>query len=215
MESLCHFVLTLVITFYHIYLNKLFNKYTLETFHIDETELYHNRLTSVKLTYHFQMTVKLRGAIIKNGITIASLIIFNVVSRVFWTMYTLQKHLGKFSWFQQKLNSWRRSLSYRNQSIDLHSKSMDCGFYMIETSVMKDLSNFTDLLRLRPSQSSVPTPLDETHLDVVRGLSNLEVFAPAHQKVELVGVMQLRPIRTNRSTSCWCQGPDSIWKNLD
>ena len=72
------------------------------------------------------MTVKLRGPIIKNGIKIASLIIFNVVSRVFWTMYTLEKHLGKFSWFQQKLTlSWRRSLSYRNQSIDLHSKSMD------------------------------------------------------------------------------------------
>ena len=128
------------------------------------------------------MTVKLRGAIIKNGITIASLIIFNVVSRVFWTMYTLQKHLGKFSWFQQKLNSWRRSLSYRNQSIDLHSKSMDCGFYMIETSVMKDLSNFTDLLRLLPSQSSVPTPLDETHVDVVRGLIELRGFRPSASK---------------------------------
>ena len=27
--------------------------------------------------------------------------------------------------------------------------------------------------------------------------------------------MRLRPIRTNRSASCWCQGTDSIWKNLD
>ena len=35
----------------------------------------------------------------------------------------------------------------------------------------------------------------------VGGLSNLEVFAPVHQKVELVGAMRLRPIRTNRSVS--------------
>ena len=34
------------------------------------------------------------------------------------------------------------------------------------------------------------------------GLSNQEVFPPVHQQAELVGAMQLRPIRTNRSTSC-------------
>ena len=27
--------------------------------------------------------------------------------------------------------------------------------------------------------------------------------------------MRLRPLRTNISASCWCQGPDLIWKNLD
>ena len=27
--------------------------------------------------------------------------------------------------------------------------------------------------------------------------------------------MRLRLIRTSRSASCWCQGLDSIWKNLD
>ena len=35
--------------------------------------------------------------------------------------------------------SWWRPLSYKNQSIDLQSKSMD-GFYMITDSVIKELN---------------------------------------------------------------------------
>ena len=67
---------------------------------------------------------------------------------------------------------------------------------------MKDLSNFSDLLRLLPSQSSVPTPLDETHVDVVRELIELRGFRRSASKSRVVGAMRLRPIRTNRSTSC-------------
>ena len=35
-------------------------------------------------------------------------------------------------------------------------------------------------------------PLDETHLDAVRGLILLRGFHPAHQQVELVGAMRLQ-----------------------
>ena len=58
-------------------------------------------------------------------------------------------------------------------------------------------------------------PLDETHLDAVRGLIVLRGFRPAHQQVELVRAMRLRSTRTNRSASCLCQGLDSKLKNLD
>ena len=58
-------------------------------------------------------------------------------------------------------------------------------------------------------------PLDETHLDAVRGLILLRGFRPAHQQVELVRAMRLRSTRTNRSASCLCQGLDSRLKNLD
>ena len=47
------------------------------------------------------------------------------------------------------------------------------------------------------------------------GLSNQEVFTPVHEQEELFGAMWLRPLRTNRSFSCKCQGLDSKWKNLD
>ena len=44
--------------------------------------------------------------------------------------------------------SWRRPLSYRNQSIDLRSKS---GFYMITASVMKELTRqWNDFLKTTP-----------------------------------------------------------------
>ena len=42
-------------------------------------------------------------------------------------------------------------------------------------------------------------PLDETHLDTVRGLILPRGFHPAHQQVELVGAMRLCSTRTNRS----------------
>ena len=42
-------------------------------------------------------------------------------------------------------------------------------------------------------------PLDETHLDAVRGLILPRGFHPAHQQVELDRVMRLRSTRTNRS----------------
>ena len=58
-------------------------------------------------------------------------------------------------------------------------------------------------------------PLDETQIDVVRGLIVLRGFHPAHQQVELVRAMRLRSTRTNRSASCLCQGLDSKLKNLD
>ena len=40
-------------------------------------------------------------------------------------------------------------------------------------------------------------PLDETHLDVVRGLSKR--FHPVHQQEELVVAMLLRSSRTSRT----------------
>ena len=55
-------------------------------------------------------------------------------------------------------------------------------------------------------------PLDETHLDAVRGLILSRGFHPAHQQVELVRAMQLRSKRTNRSAYCLCQGLDSKLK---
>ena len=56
-------------------------------------------------------------------------------------------------------------------------------------------------------------PLDETHLDAVRGLILLKGFHPVHQQVQLVGAMRLSSTRTNRSAYCLCQGPDSKLKN--
>ena len=41
-------------------------------------------------------------------------------------------------------------------------------------------------------------PLDETHLDAVRGLILPRGFHPVHQQVELVGAMRLCLTRTNR-----------------
>ena len=58
-------------------------------------------------------------------------------------------------------------------------------------------------------------PLNETHLDAVRGLILLRGFCPAHQQVELVEAMRLRSTRTNRSASGLCQGLDLKLKNLD
>ena len=58
-------------------------------------------------------------------------------------------------------------------------------------------------------------PLDETHLDAVRGLILLRGFRPAHQQVELVRAMRLRSTGTNKSVSCFFQGLDSMLKNLD
>ena len=51
---------------------------------------------------------------------------------------SISLRLSKMLNYKKLILLWRRSLSYRNQSIDLLCKSMDC-FYMIETSVMKDL----------------------------------------------------------------------------
>ena len=48
-------------------------------------------------------------------------------------------------------------------------------------------------------------PLDETHLDVVRGLILPRGFHPAHQQVELVGAMRLRSTRTNRSAYAYAK----------
>ena len=47
------------------------------------------------------------------------------------------------------------------------------------------------------------------------GLSNQQAFSPAHQQVELVGAMRLTPTMANRSASCYCQGLDLKFKNLD
>ena len=41
-------------------------------------------------------------------------------------------------------------------------------------------------------------PLEETHLDAVRGLILPRGFHPTHQQVELVGAMQLCLTRINR-----------------
>ena len=46
-------------------------------------------------------------------------------------------------------------------------------------------------------------PLDETHLDAVRGLILPRGFHPAHQQVELVRAMRLRSTRTYRSAYCF------------
>ena len=43
------------------------------------------------------------------------------------------------SWVDKSTLSWRRSLSYRNQTIDLLCKSVETGVYKIGTSVMKEL----------------------------------------------------------------------------
>ena len=44
-------------------------------------------------------------------------------------------------------------------------------------------------------------PLDEAHLDEVRGLSNKR-FRPVRKQGELVGATQLHSSRTNRSSVC-------------
>ena len=48
-------------------------------------------------------------------------------------------------------------------------------------------------------------PLDETHLDAMRGLISPRGFHPAHQQVELVGAMRLRSTRTNRSAYAYAK----------
>ena len=48
-------------------------------------------------------------------------------------------------------------------------------------------------------------PLDETHLDAVRGLILPRGFQPAHQQVELVGAMRLCSTRTNRSAYAYAK----------
>ena len=66
------------------------------------------------------------------------------------------------------------------------------------------------LCKFKMWRSTAVVPLDGTHLDVVRGLVHQEVFTQVRQWEELVGVTQLRSIRTNRfSLICLCQGPDS------
>ena len=48
-------------------------------------------------------------------------------------------------------------------------------------------------------------PLDETHLDAVRGLVLPRGFHPAHQQVELIGAMWLCSTRTNRSAYAYAK----------
>ena len=48
-------------------------------------------------------------------------------------------------------------------------------------------------------------PLDETHLDAVRGLILQRGFHPAHQQLELVGAMRLCSTRTNRSAYAYAK----------
>ena len=48
-------------------------------------------------------------------------------------------------------------------------------------------------------------PLDETHLDAVRGLILPRGFHPAHQQIELVGAMRLCSTRTNRSAYAYAK----------
>ena len=72
-------------------------------------------------------------------------------------------HLWKFFIFLTL--SWQRYLSYRHQAIDLLCKSMDSlicsanqwtGFYMIETSVMKELNctNGTKSCKVSPRRTT-------------------------------------------------------------
>ena len=49
-------------------------------------------------------------------------------------------------------------------------------------------------------------PLDETHLDAVRGFILPRGFHQAHKQVELVGAMWLRSTRTNRSAYAYAKG---------
>ena len=51
----------------------------------------------------------------------------------------------------------------------------------------------------------VGIPLDETHLDAVRGLILPRGFHPAHQQVELVRAMWLCSSRTNRSAYAYAR----------
>ena len=57
----------------------------------------------------------------------------------------------------------------------------------------------------KAKHSSSSIPLDETHLDAVRGLILPRGFHPAHQKVEVVGAMRLRSTRTNRSAYAYAK----------
>ena len=57
--------------------------------------------------------------------------------------------------------------------------------------------NLSAKLSKAPLNTSA-VPLDETHLDVVRGLILPRGFHPAYQQVEPVGAMRLCSTRTNR-----------------
>ena len=82
--------------------------------------------------------------------------------------------------------------------------------YYMDTDIRKNI--FACMFSIH---NTISLPLDETHLDTVRGLVLLRGFRPAHQQVELVRAMRLRSTRTNRSAYCLCQGLDSKLKNLD
>ena len=62
------------------------------------------------------------------------------------------------------------------------------------------LQRYKSMLQIRCQH-----PLDETHLDAVRGLILPRAFHPAHQQVELVGAMRLCSTRTNRSAYAYAK----------
>ena len=64
---------------------------------------------------------------------------------------------------------------------------------------------FLTILEMQLYFLQMTAPLDETHLDAVRGLILPGGFHPVHQQVELVRVMRLRSTRTNRSAYAYAK----------
>ena len=82
------------------------------------------------------------------------------------------------------------------------------GHFDQKTGVNENESVFFHENRERALSRCINTtfsPLDETHLDAMRGLILPRGFHPAHQQVELVRAMRLCLTRTNRSAYAYAK----------
>ena len=117
-----------------------------------------------------------------------------------------------------KYEEFKKAEDTIQKLVDTITKSKFALFMQSNAKGQSSKSESKDLklhIRLFSQLYILTHPLDETHLDAVRGLMQLRGFTPVHQQVELVGAMRLRSTRTNRSAYYLCQGLDSKLKNLD
>ena len=82
----------------------------------------------------------------------------------------------------------------------------------IKHAIIKLLPLFVTTSHAITSCGTESVPLDETHLDAVRGLILARGFHPTHQQVELFGAMWLRSTRTNRSAYAYAKYLIQSWR---
>ena len=112
---------------------------------------------------------------------------WNIFRKTMCEMFPKQKHYG---------------LEYRDNFYVFHPSLYTFNLLSVSTRMTCFPSYFSISNVWNGPKYTFDTPSMKLTLTRWGGLSNQEVFAPVHQQAELVGTMQLRPIRTNRSTSC-------------